>query len=178
MNYKQLPAGENLPHDIYIVIEIPAHHAAIKYEINKDYDCLMVDRLVPTPMFYPANYGFINHTLAEDGDALDALIITPHPLSPGSVIRARPIGLLHMTDEAGDDAKIIAVPHAQVSQAYQAVLSYDDLPHELITQIEYFFQHYKDLEKNKWVKTEGWGDTDEAQLEIQKAVATYIQQTA
>ena len=105
MSFNQIPAGKDLPNDVYVAIEIPANHAPIKYEIDKEMDALVVDRFMATPMFYPANYGFIPNTLADDGDPLDALVVTPHPLQPGSVIRARPVGVLNMTDEAGEDAK-------------------------------------------------------------------------
>ena len=115
MNFANIPAGKELPNDIYVAIEIPANHAPIKYEINEDMGALMVDRFMATPMFYPANYGFIPHTLADDGDALDALVVTPHPVTPGSIIRARPVGVLNMTDEAGEDAKLVCVPHAKLS---------------------------------------------------------------
>jgi inorganic pyrophosphatase len=126
MSYSKVPAGKDLPNDIYVAIEIPANHAPIKYEIDKDSDCLFVDRFMATPMFYPANYGYIPNTLADDGDPLDVLVVTPYPVSPGAVIRARPVGVLHMTDEAGGDAKLIAVPHdkpaAAAARADQALL--------------------------------------------------------
>ena len=111
MSYNSIPAGKELPHDIFVAIEIPANSSPIKYEIDKDYDALMVDRFMATPMFYPANYGYIPNTLSEDGDPLDVLVVTPYPVVPGSVIRARPIGILNMSDEAGQDAKLLAVPH-------------------------------------------------------------------
>ena len=121
MSYSKIPAGKDVPNDIYVAIEIPANHAPIKYEIDKDSDCLFVDRFMATPMFYPANYGYIPNTLADDGDALDVLVVTPYPVAPGSVIRARPVGVLHMTDEAGGDAKLLAVPHEKLSQLYNDV---------------------------------------------------------
>lgn len=157
MSYSKIPAGKDLPNDIYVAIEIPANHAPIKYEIDKDTDCLFVDRFMATPMFYPANYGFIPNTLADDGDPLDVLVVTPYPVAPGSVIRARPVGVLHMTDEAGGDAKLIAVPHDKLSVLYKDVKEYTDLPALLLEQIKHFFENYKDLEKGKWVKVEGWG---------------------
>ena len=173
MSYNQIPAGKDLPRDIYVIVEIPANHAPIKYEIEKDYDCLMVDRFMSTPMYYPANYGYINNTLSEDGDALDVLVITPHPVAPGSVVRARPVGILNMSDEAGKDAKLIAVPHNKLSPCYEQVHEYTDLPELLIKQIEHFFEHYKDLEEGKWVKIEGWAGADAARAEIIKAAAAY-----
>lgn len=173
MSYSQIPAGKELPHDIYVVIEIPAHYSPIKYEIDKDHNCLMVDRFMATPMFYPANYGYINNTLSEDGDPLDVLVVTPHPVEPGSVIRARPVGILNMTDDAGKDAKIVAVPHPTLSKMYSHVKNYTDLPELLIKQIEHFFEHYKDLEEGKWVKIKGWADADAALTEIENSVAAF-----
>ena len=128
MSYSKVPAGKDVPNDIYVAIEIPANHAPIKYEIDHDTDCLFVDRFMATPMFYPANYGFIPHTLADDGDPLDVLVVTPYPVAPGSVIRCRPVGVLNMTDEAGGDAKLIAVPHDKLSVIYKDVQEYTDLP--------------------------------------------------
>ena len=121
MSFNKLSPGKELPHDIYVAIEIPANHAPIKYEIDKDTECLMVDRFMATPMFYPANYGYIPGTLSEDGDALDVLVVTPYPVAPGSVIRARPVGILNMSDEAGKDAKLLAVPHTKLSAIYKDV---------------------------------------------------------
>lgn len=149
MSYNQVPAGKDLPNDIYAVIEIPANHAPIKYEIEKDFDALMVDRFMATPMFYPANYGYINNTLSEDGDALDILVVTPYPVAPGSVVRARAVGILNMSDEAGQDAKLIAVPHTKLTKIYDDIENYTDLPELLIKQIEHFFENYKDLEAGK-----------------------------
>ena len=173
MSYNQVPAGKDLPNDIYVVIEIPANHDPIKYEIEKDYDCLMVDRFMATPMFYPANYGYINNTLSEDGDPLDVLVVTPYPVAPGSVVRARPVGILNMSDEAGQDAKLLAVPHSKLTKIYDGVEDYTDLPNLLIEQIEHFFENYKDLEAGKWVKVDGWADADAARKEIEKAAAAY-----
>lgn len=173
MSYNQVPAGKDLPNDIYVVVEIPANHDPIKYEIEKDYDCLMVDRFMATPMFYPANYGYINNTLSEDGDPLDVLVVTPYPVAPGSVVRARPVGILNMSDEAGQDAKLIAVPHTKLTKIYDHVENYTDLPELLIKQVEHFFENYKDLEAGKWVKVDGWADADAARAEIEKAAAAY-----
>ncbi len=166
MSYNQIPAGKDLPNDIYVVIEIPANHAPIKYEIEKDYDALMVDRFMATPMFYPANYGYIPNTLADDGDAVDVLVVTPYPVVPGSVIRCRPVGVLEMTDEAGSDAKVIAVPHDKLTTIYKDVKEATDLPPLLLEQIKHFFENYKDLEIGKWVKVEGWADADRARTII------------
>lgn len=162
MSYNQIPAGKDVPNDIYVVIEIPANHDPIKYEIEKDYDALMVDRFMATPMFYPANYGYVPNTLADDGDAVDVLVVTPYPVVPGSVIRARPVGVLEMTDEAGSDAKVIAVPHDKLTTLYKDVQEATDLPALLLEQIKHFFENYKDLEAGKWVKVDGWADAAKA----------------
>jgi inorganic pyrophosphatase len=126
-----------------------------------------------TPMFYPANYGFIPNTLADDGDPLDVLVVTPHPVVPGSVIRCRPVGVLHMTDDGGGDAKLIAVPHDKLSVLYRNIKEYTDLPELLMQQIQHFFENYKDLEEGKWVKIDRWGSAEEARAEIVKAVNAY-----
>jgi inorganic pyrophosphatase len=173
MGYNTIPAGKNLPNDIYVAIEIPANASPIKYEIDKDMDALLVDRFMATPMFYPANYGYINNTLADDGDALDVLVITPYPVMPGSVIRARPVGVLKMSDEAGGDEKLLAVPHEKLTQLYNDIQDIDDVPQLLRDQITHFFEHYKDLEKGKWVKVEGWENADSARAAIIKAAAAY-----
>ncbi len=173
MSFNKIPAGKSLPEDIYVAIEIPANHAPIKYEIDKDTDSLMVDRFMATPMFYPANYGYIPETLSEDGDALDVLVVTPYPVVPGSVIRARPVGILNMSDEAGKDAKLIAVPHDKLTVLYKDIKEYSDLPDLLIKQIEHFFENYKDLEVGKWVKVDGWAGSEAALAEVVKAAAAY-----
>ena len=133
----------------------------------------MVDRFMATPMFYPANYGYINNTLSEDGDALDVLVVTPYPVVPGAVIRSRPIGILNMSDEAGQDAKLIAVPHDKLTTIYKDVKEVSDLPELLVRQIQHFFENYKDLEAGKWVKVDGWGNAQDAKDEIMKSVAAY-----
>ncbi|MEH6447681.1 MAG: inorganic diphosphatase [Oleispira sp.] len=173
MGYNTIPAGKDLPNDIYVAIEIPANASPIKYEIDKDMDALLVDRFMATPMFYPANYGYINNTLADDGDALDVLVITPYPVMPGSVIRARPVGVLKMSDEAGGDEKLLAVPHEKLTQLYNDIHDIDDVPQLLKDQIVHFFEHYKDLEKGKWVKVEGWENADAARAAIMKSAAAY-----
>lgn len=173
MSFNQIPAGKDLPNDIFVAIEIPANSSPIKYEIEKDYDALMVDRFMATPMFYPANYGYIPNTLADDGDALDVLVVTPYPVQPGSVIRCRPVGVLNMSDEAGEDAKLIAVPHDKLTKLYSDVKEYSDLPELLIQQIQHFFENYKDLEKGKWVKVEGWDGAEAARNAITAAAAAY-----
>jgi|TARA_B110001469_G_scaffold18262_1_gene18610 inorganic pyrophosphatase len=173
MSYQNIPAGKDLPNDIYVVIEIPANSSPVKYEIDKDADALFVDRFMASPMFYPANYGYINNTLADDGDALDVLVLTPHPVVPGSVIRCRPVGVLNMTDEAGEDAKLLAVPHEKLTQAYNHVQDITDLPEMLRNQIKEFFENYKNLEKGKWVKVESWEGVASAKAKIEEAAAAY-----
>lgn len=173
MGYNTIPAGKDLPNDIYVAIEIPANSSPIKYEIDKEMDALLVDRFMATPMFYPANYGYINNTLADDGDALDVLVITPYPVAPGAVIRARPVGVLKMTDEAGGDEKLLAVPHEKLTQLYNDIHDIDDVPQLLKDQIAHFFENYKDLEKGKWVKVEGWENADAAREAIMKSAAAY-----
>jgi len=173
MSYNKIPAGKSLPDDINVIIEIPANHAPVKYEIDKDMDALVVDRFMATPMFYPANYGFIPQTLSDDGDPLDVLVITPHPVEPGSVIRCRPVGVLNMTDESGQDAKLIAVPHDKLSTVYKDIQDINDVPELLRKQIAHFFENYKDLEEGKWVKVEAWGSAEEARTEIKKSAAAY-----
>lgn len=173
MSYQSIPAGKDLPNDFYTVIEIPANHAPIKYEIDKDMDCLMVDRFMAAPMFYPANYGYIPNTLADDGDPLDVLVIAPYPVQAGSVIRSRPVGVLMMEDDGGGDAKLIAVPHAKLSTSYNQIQDIDDVPQLLRDQIEHFFSNYKDLEAGKWVKIQAWDNVDKARELIEQAVKAY-----
>ncbi|UKA01563.1 inorganic diphosphatase [Photobacterium damselae] len=167
MSLNHVPAGLSLPDDIYVIIEIPANADPIKYEVDKDSGALFVDRLMSAPMFYPCNYGYINHTLSLDGDPVDVLVPTPYPLQPGSVIRCRPVGVLKMTDESGADAKVIAVPHHKVSKEYEHIQDIDDLPVLLKAQITQFFERYKELEVGKWVKVDGWADAAAAKAEIE-----------
>lgn len=178
MSFNQIPAGKSLPDDFYVVIEIPAAAAPIKYEIDKELDALMVDRFMAAPMFYPANYGFIPKTLAPDGDPLDVLVVTPYPLVPGCVIRARTVGVLDMSDEAGSDAKLIALPHAKLTQLYNDVHEINDLPSLLLDQIQHFFENYKTLEPGKWVKVEGWRNAQTARDAIIAAAKAYNETSA
>lgn len=171
MNFDQIPAGKNPPEDIYVAIEIPANASPIKYEIDKDMGAVLVDRFMATPMFYPANYGFIPNTLADDGDPLDALVVTPYPVMPGSIIRCRPVGVLNMEDEAGEDAKLVCVPHDKLTTAYQDVKDVGDLPDLLKDQIKHFFENYKTLEKGKWVKVRNWDDANAARKAVEESVA-------
>jgi inorganic pyrophosphatase len=173
MGLSNLKVGKNIPDDFNVVIEIPSHSSPIKYEVDKDSGMVMVDRFLGTAMFYPCEYGFIPHTLSEDGDPVDVLVVTPFSLIPGSVIRCRPIGMLRMTDESGKDAKILAVPVDKLTPRYQHVKKPEDLGMELLNAIEHFFTHYKDLEKGKWVKVDGWEGIDSARQEILASVDRY-----
>lgn len=170
MSINDIPAGKNLPDEINVIIEIPANSDPVKYEVDKDTGALMVDRFMATAMFYPCNYGYIPNTLSEDGDPLDVLVPTPYPLINGAVIKCRPVGVLKMEDESGIDAKLIAVPVDKLSVLYRDIKEATDLSPLLLQQIEHFFEHYKDLEKGKWVKVQGWADAAEAKAEIIKAV--------
>ena len=169
MSLGNVPAGNNLPDEVNVIIEIPANADPIKYEVDKDTGALWVDRFMATPMFYPCNYGFVNHTLSLDGDPVDVLVPTPYPLQAGSVIKCRPVGVLKMSDESGEDAKVIAVPVSKLTKEYDHVQDIDDLPELLRAQITHFFERYKELEKGKWVKVEGWGDAAAAKEEIESS---------
>ena len=173
MGLENLQAGKQIPDDLNVVIEIPSNSNPIKYEVDKDSGMVMVDRYLGTCMFYPCEYGFIPHTLSEDGDPADALVISPFPLVPGSVVRCRPVGLLRMTDESGKDAKILCVPVSKLTPRYDHVSKPEDLGHDLINAIEHFFKHYKDLEAGKWVKIDGWEGIESARKEIIASVNRY-----
>jgi inorganic pyrophosphatase len=167
---EHIPTGTNPPEDVNVVIEVPVGGEPIKYELDKSSGTLFVDRFLYTPMRYPGNYGFVPHTLSEDGDAIDVLVCNTRVIVPGAVINCRPIGVLVMEDEAGNDEKIIAVPSSHVSRRYDAVKDYSQLPEITREQIEHFFQHYKDLEPDKWARIDHWGDSEEARLMIMQAV--------
>ncbi len=171
MNLENISAGKSAPDEVNVVIEIPAHSGPVKYEVDKDSGALFVDRFMATPMYYPCNYGFIPNTLSDDGDPIDVLVITPVPLIAGSVIPARPIAVLKMSDEAGVDSKILAVPTDKMSTLYRNVKEASDLPEGTLENIGHFFEHYKDLEKGKWVKVDGWADSGEAKADIKAAIA-------
>ena len=173
MNLDNLPLGEDVPRDINVVIEIPSHGSPVKYEVEKDSGTLMVDRFMGTAMFYPCNYGFMPHTLSQDGDAVDVLVVTPVPLISGSVIRCRPIGMLEMTDEAGEDHKVLAVPVSKFTKLYDDVNAPQDLHDDMINQITHFFEQYKALESGKWVKVENWVGMDRAHEEILDSIKRY-----
>ena len=173
MGLRMVPTGKNPPDDVNVIIEIPAHSDPVKYEVDKDCSAVFVDRFMSTTMFYPCNYGYIPNTLSEDGDPVDVLVHTPHTVISGTVIRCRPVGILKMDDEAGGDAKLVAVPVSKLTPIYDDVKEVSDLPKLLVQQIVHFFEHYKDLEKGKWVKVEGWGSAEEAREEILKAIANF-----
>jgi len=173
MNLDRVTSGKDVPHDINVIIEIPSHSDPVKYEVDKETGAMFVDRFMNTAMHYPCNYGYIPHTLSEDGDPVDVLVVTPVPLISGSVIRCRPIGMLRMTDEAGPDAKLLAVPIDKLCTLYRQVQKAEDMPAQLIAQIAHFFAHYKDLEPNKWVKVEGWADGNAAKAEILAGMARF-----
>jgi inorganic pyrophosphatase len=173
MNLDRVNSGPNVPNAINVVIEIPAHADPVKYELDKETGAMFVDRFMNTPMRYPCNYGYVPHTLSNDGDPVDVLVLTPDPLIPGSVIECRPVGVLKMTDESGDDAKVLAVPADKLSRLYRSVQDFRDLPGITLEQIAHFFEHYKDLDEGKWVRVEGWGGVDEAKQEILNSVKMY-----
>jgi inorganic pyrophosphatase len=162
MRLESLPIGANPPHEVNVVVEVPVGGEPIKYEMHKESGALVVDRFLYTSMRYPGNYGFIPHTLSDDGDPCDVLIVNQRGLLPGCVIAVRPVGVLRMTDEAGGDEKILAVPVPRLTRRYEHVNNYTDLPDITIRQVQHFFEHYKDLEGQKWVKVLGWGDAAEA----------------
>lgn len=166
MSLKDIPAGLKIPEDIYVIIEIPFNFNPIKYEVDKRSGIIFVDRFLSTPMFYPCNYGYINHTLSLDGDPIDVLIPTMCPVEPGSVVRARPVGALKTIDESGKDIKIIAVPHSKLTSEYNDIKDINNFSNLFRLQIEHFFMHYKDLEEGKWTKIQGWENANFAKNEI------------
>lgn len=170
MRIDAIPVGKNPPEDINVIIEVPVGGEPIKYEMDKDSGALIVDRFLYTPMHYPGNYGFVPHTLCDDGDPIDVLVANQRGIVPGAVLNCRPIGVLVMSDESGGDEKVIAVPTQKLTRRFDRVHGYMDLPEITRQQIEHFFAHYKDLEKDKWVKIEHWGDAEEAKRLIRKAV--------
>lgn len=173
MNLDRVGPGRNPPDEINVIIEIPLRGEPVKYELDKATGALFVDRYLNTSMVYPCNYGYIPKTLALDGDPVDVLVATPMPIIHGAVIRCRPIGLLAMTDEAGDDSKVLAIPIDKVSKFHHEVNSPVDLQPALLNQITHFFEHYKDLETEKWVKVEGWKDAEAAKREIMDSLERY-----
>lgn len=170
MRLDAISIGSNPPYEINVIVEVPIGGEPIKYEMDKAAGTLVVDRFLYTPMRYPGNYGFIPHTLSEDGDPCDVLVANTRPIIPGAVIAVRPIGVLRMKDEAGGDEKIVAVPSSKLTKRYDKVQNYTDMPAISIEQIEHFFSHYKDLEPGKWVEFAGWGDAETARGLIVEAI--------
>ncbi len=175
MNLDRVSSGTNLPEEINVIIEIPANSDPVKYEVDKETGAMFVDRFMNTSMHYPCNYGYVPHTLSDDGDPVDVLVVTPYPIISGSVIRCRPVGVLKMTDEAGADAKVLAVPVAKLCSVYKDATRPADVSTVLLDKIAHFFEHYKDLEPGKWVKVEGWEEAESAHQEIMDSIARYQQ---
>ncbi|HNO74658.1 inorganic diphosphatase [Nitrosomonas mobilis] len=173
MNLDRVSSGNSLPDEINVIIEIPALSDPVKYEVDKETGAMFVDRFMSSAMHYPCNYGYVPHTLSKDGDPVDVLVVTPVPLIVGSVVQCRPIGVLKMTDESGDDAKILAVPISRLCKAYQKVRVLDDMPPLLLEQIAHFFEHYKDLDEGKWVRVQDWGGLEDAKQEILSSITMY-----
>ena len=173
MNLDRVNSGVDLPNDFNVIIEIPMHAAPIKYEVDKETGAMFVDRFLSTAMFYPCNYGYVPHTLSGDGDPVDVLVLSPVPVITGAVVRCRPVGMLKMEDEAGDDTKLLAVPVDQLSHLYRDIIDPRDLPEVTLSQISHFFAHYKDLEPGKWVKVRGWVGAEEAKQEILEGIERY-----
>lgn len=173
MNIELIPTGENPPENLNVIIEVPVGGEPVKYEFDKASGALFVDRILHTPMRYPANYGFVPHTLSDDGDPIDALVIARVPFIPGSVVQARPIAVLHLEDEKGGDEKLVCVPVKSTSPYYAEVSEKGHLPDIVFGQIEHFFTHYKDLEKEKWVRVGTWGDAAEARKLVVEAIERY-----
>ena len=162
MNLDAVSVGKAPPHEINVIVEVPIGGEPIKYEMDKASGILVVDRFLYTSMRYPGNYGFIPHTLSSDGDPVDVLVVNTRAITPGAIMSVRPVGVLIMEDEAGGDEKIIAVPSSRLTRRYDSVKSYKDLPEITIQQVQHFFEHYKDLENDKWVKVVSWGGVDDA----------------
>lgn len=173
MNLDRVNSGFDVPNDFNVIIEIPMHAEPIKYEMEKSTGAMFVDRFMSTAMRYPCNYGYVPHTVSGDGDPVDVLVLSPVPLITGVVVRCRPVGMLKMEDEAGDDTKILAAPIDKLTQLYSKIQSPRDLPQSSLAQIAHFFEHYKDLEPGKWVKVVGWVGAEEAKKEIAEGVKRY-----
>jgi len=170
MRLDAIAIGKDPPEDFNVIIEVAIGGEPIKYEMDKAAGTLVVDRFLYTPMRYPGNYGFVPHTLSEDGDPIDVLVANTRPIVPGAIVNVRPVGVLRMADEHGEDEKIIAVPSPTLTQRYVNMHNYTDLPSITLEQIPHFFAHYKDLEPGKWVKVQGWGDAAAAKALIMEAV--------
>ena len=174
MSLHNVTPGPRAPDEFNVIIEIPMNADPIKYEVDKDSGALFVDRFMSTSMHYPCNYGYIPQTLSDDGDPVDVLVITPFPLVPSIVVTCRPIGVLMMEDEAGGDAKLLAVPIDKILPIYKPWQQPSDIHEARLRQIEHFFEHYKDLEAGKWVKVSGWEGPDAARAEVRNGIAAYI----
>ena len=171
MDIRKVPIGANPPYEVNAIIEVPLRSDPIKYEFDKESGAIFVDRFLYTSMFYPCNYGFVPHTLATDGDPIDVMVVGRMPVQPGAVLAVRPIGLLELEDESGGDEKILAVPIPRVTRIYDKVQSWQDLPEIDLKRIQHFFEHYKDLEPEKWVRVGNWREADEAHRLIREAIA-------
>jgi len=170
MNIEKISIGKDAPNQVNVIIEVPMNADPVKYEMDKDSGAIFVDRFIGTPMFYPCNYGFIPNTLSDDGDPADVLVISDFAIIPGAVISVKPVGVLIMEDEKGMDEKILAVPAKKLNSQYENIESYKELPESLVNKIKHFFEHYKDLEKGKWVKVTGFEDAAKAKQLIQEAI--------
>ncbi len=170
MDISKIVIGKDAPNQVNVIIEVPMTADPVKYEFDKESGAIFVDRFIATPMFYPCNYGFIPNTLSDDGDPCDVLVVSDFPVIPGAVIAVKPVGVLIMEDEKGMDEKIIAVPAKKLNSQFEAVESYKELPENLINKIKHFFEHYKDLEKGKWVKVTGFEDAAKARQLIQEGI--------
>lgn len=173
MGLELVSAGKNPPEEINVIIEIPKDSEPVKYEVDKESGAIFVDRILSTPMRYPCNYGYVPSTLCGDGDPADVLVVLPLPLVPGAVIRCRPVGVLKMSDEAGSDEKLLAVPITKVFNGYAHIHDIDQVSPHWLQRIGHFFEHYKDLEDGKWVKLDGWGDAATARRLLEEAIARY-----
>jgi len=173
MNLERVTAGRDVPNDVNVIIEIPMNADPVKYEVDKQTGAVFVDRFMSTAMHYPCNYGYVPRTLSGDGDPVDVLVISPFPLITGVVVRCRPVGMLRMKDEAGEDTKVLAVPIDRLTSQYRGIRSPRDLPGTRLAAITHFFQHYKDLERGKWVKVKGWVGAAAAKREILEGMARF-----
>jgi len=173
LDITKIPAGNHPPEDINVIIEVPQHADPVKYELDKDSRAFFVDRFMHTSMHYPCNYGFVPNTLSDDGDPVDVMVISKFSLITGCVINCRPVAVLHMEDEKVMDAKVLAVPSSQLKPSFDNVTNLGDVDDFLLNQIAHFFEHYKDLEPNKWVKVSGWGEADEAKKEVMDSIVRY-----
>ena len=174
MDISKVAVGDNAPQEVNVVIEVPLRSDPIKYEFEKDSGAIFVDRFLYTSMFYPCNYGFVPHTLADDGDPVDVMVVGRMPVQPGAVLPTRVIGVLELEDEAGGDEKILAVPAPKITPLYEKVLSWKDIPEIDLDRIKHFFEHYKDLEPNKWTSVGNWRDPEVAHAIVQKAIDSYV----